>query len=378
MRKKITVFLFVFFFIFIDSGLLAQTAKNSWAFGFGGTYPKFISITTTSVEKSDNIGGFLSFQRNFNEYTSLRLKTSFLKMKSLSYKNLPRSNWINETTQLFAADFDFIYHFLPCSFITPYALLGFGAAFFTVDNAPTPSREGSHSNYQMNLGLGANLNFSSSWGIRVEVNYHTVNDNGLEGNSDLDEIKGILGSNGDTYMTFGVGVLYYFAKGEESGLCKELPTGVKEIIKEVPVVVEKKVTDTVFVKSVPYQRKLVLFGVNFEFDKATLRPESYPILEHVLNELKSHPDVRVEIRGYTDSIGTELYNLRLSKRRAEKVKKFLVENGIDPRRIYTKAMGESNPIRSNATKIGRAFNRRIEFKIFGTKKVNKESFQKND
>ena len=370
MRRNIVLFFVVFASLF-STNLLAQLSENSWSFGFGGTYPKFISITTTSVEKSDNIGGFLSFQRNFNEYTSLRLKTSFLKMKSLSYKNRIPSNWINETTDLFTADFDFIYHFIPCSFISPYALLGFGAAIFNVNNAPTPSREGAHSNYQMNLGVGANLNFSNNWAMRVEVNYHTVNDNGLEGNSDLDEIKGILGSNGDTYMTFGVGALYYFAKGEESDLCKELPVGVKEIIKEVPVVVEKKVTDTVFVKSVPYQKKLVLFGVNFEFDKATLRPESYPILDHVVKELKSHPDVRVEILGYTDSIGTELYNLRLSKRRAEKVKRFLIEQGISPSRIYTKAMGESNPIRSNATRIGRAFNRRIEFKIFGTRKVKK-------
>ncbi len=307
-------------------------------------------------------------QKNFNEHTTLRLKTSFLRMKSLSYKNRTPSNRINETTSLFSTDLDFLYHFIPYSVISPYMLLGFGATIFNVENAPTPSREGANSDYEMNLGLGANLNLSSDWAMRV---YHTVNDNGLEGNSDLDEIKGILGSNGDTYMTFCVGALYYFAKGEESDLCKELPVGVKEIIKEVPVVVEKKVTDTVFVKSVPYQKKLVLFGVNFEFDKATLRPESYPILDHVVKELKSHPDVRVEILGYTDSIGTELYNLRLSKRRAEKVKRFLIEQGISPSRIYTKAMGESNPIRSSATRIGRAFNRRIEFKIFGTRKVKK-------
>ncbi len=368
MRRNI-VLLFIVLAFTNYSNLLAQVPGNSWSFGFGGAYPKFISITTTSVEKSDNIGGFLSLQKNFNGYTSLRLKTSFLSMKSLSYKNRTPSNWIHETTDLFAADLDFIYHFIPCSFINPYALLGFGATIFNVNNAPTPAREGANSDYQMNLGLGANVKLGSNWGLKVEVNYHTVNDNGLEGNSDLDEIKGILGSNGDTYMTFGLGALYYFYKGEESNLCKEMPAGVKEVVKEVPVVVEKKVTDTVFVKPVPYQKKLVLFGVNFEFDKATLRPESYPILDHVVKELKEHPDVRVEILGYTDSIGTELYNLRLSKRRAEKVKRFLVSQGIAPSRIYTKAMGEANPIRSNATRIGRAFNRRIEFKIYGTSKV---------
>lgn len=349
----------------------AQIATDGWAFGFGGVYPKFVSITTTSVERSNNFGGYLSLRRDFTEHVSLRLKASYLKMKSLDYKNFSPPNWIHETTEALTADVDFIYNFVPCSFITPYALLGFGIINYDVNNAPTPSREGNHLDYQMNLGLGALWRINQDWGIRAEVNYKTVNDNGLEGNSELDETKGILGSNGDTYMTFGLGALYYFSQGKPSTLCGNLPSGVKEVIKEVPVKVEKIVVDTVYVKKKQYQRKIVLFGVNFEFDKATLRPESYPILEFVTKELKQYPDVRVEVLGYTDSIGPELYNIQLSKKRAETVKRFLVEHGIDANRIYVKGMGEANPVRSNATRIGRAFNRRIEFKIYGTKNISK-------
>jgi len=368
MEKKLLGILFLFV-IGVGIKINAQIAENSWAFGFGAVYPKFISITTTSVERSNNFGGFLSLRRDFNEHISLRLKASYLKMKSLDYKNFSPTNWIYETTNAFTADVDLIYNFVPCSFIAPYAMLGFGMINYDVNNAPTPSREGNHFDYQMNLGLGVLWKINSDWGLRAEINYHTVNDNSLEGNSEFDEIKGILGSNGDTYMTFSLGALYYFSQGEQSTLCNPLPSGLKEVIKEVPVEVEKIVVDTVYVQKTPYQRKMVLFGVNFEFDSATLRVESYPILENVIQELKEYPDVRIEIQGFTDSIGPELYNLRLSKRRAETVKKFLVSHGIDASRIYVKGMGESHPIKSNATKIGRAFNRRIEFKVYGKRDI---------
>jgi OOP family OmpA-OmpF porin len=76
---------------------------------------------------------------------------------------------------------------------------------------------------------------------------------------------------------------------------------------------------------------------------------------------QKNPGLRVEVQGFTDSIGTEEYNQGLSERRADAVRNYLVERGVDPKIISSKGYGESNPVASNDTKEGRALNRRVEF-----------------
>ncbi len=108
---------------------------------------------------------------------------------------------------------------------------------------------------------------------------------------------------------------------------------------------------------------VALRNIFFEFDKADLKPESYPELDRVVELMKKYPNIKVEIAGHTDSIGSEAYNLRLSQRRAEAVVKYLVSKGIDPSRLIAKGYGESQPIAPNDTEEGRALNRRVEFRI---------------
>lgn len=99
----------------------------------------------------------------------------------------------------------------------------------------------------------------------------------------------------------------------------------------------------------------------FDFDKYDIKPAAYPILDEALMVYEKNPGIKVEVQGYTDSIGTEEYNLGLSKRRADAVRDYLVSKGVDPTAISTKGYGESNPVASNDTKEGRALNRRVEF-----------------
>jgi len=105
---------------------------------------------------------------------------------------------------------------------------------------------------------------------------------------------------------------------------------------------------------------LVLEGVTFEFDKAVIRPQYYPILDQNIVALKEWGDVDVEVAGHTCSIGTEEYNLGLSQRRAEAVRNYLVSKGVSADRLTVRGYGESRPVASNATREGRAQNRRVE------------------
>jgi outer membrane protein OmpA-like peptidoglycan-associated protein len=112
----------------------------------------------------------------------------------------------------------------------------------------------------------------------------------------------------------------------------------------------------------PIDSQFVLQGVQFESGRATLTPDSYQVLDEVVRSLMAYPEVRVEIQGYTDSVGKASANLALSQRRADSVKQYLVNAGIDPTRVTARGLGEENPVASNTTPSGRAQNRRIEFK----------------
>jgi len=109
-----------------------------------------------------------------------------------------------------------------------------------------------------------------------------------------------------------------------------------------------------------------VFPINnifFDFDRATLRPESRNELANAIRFLAANPNLRIEIGGHTDSKGSDNYNLRLSERRAKAVYDYLVQNGVEPSRMQAYGYGERMPAASNSTDEGRQLNRRIEFKI---------------
>jgi len=114
------------------------------------------------------------------------------------------------------------------------------------------------------------------------------------------------------------------------------------------------------------QEKPFQFRVNlifFDFDSDKLRPESTADLQEAVRLLQEYPDLKVEIQGHTDSVGPADYNLRLSQRRAEAVKRYLVEHGISPDRLVAKGYGETHPVAPNDTEENRQKNRRVEFKV---------------
>jgi OOP family OmpA-OmpF porin len=110
----------------------------------------------------------------------------------------------------------------------------------------------------------------------------------------------------------------------------------------------------------PAPRKVAtLTGPQFDFDKATLRPEGREKVRAAADVLRGTSE-RVLVTGYTDSVGSDAYNLRLSERRAQTVRDALVADGVAANRIAAKGMGEANPLASNETAEGRAKNRRVD------------------
>jgi outer membrane protein OmpA-like peptidoglycan-associated protein len=110
-------------------------------------------------------------------------------------------------------------------------------------------------------------------------------------------------------------------------------------------------------------KTVVLKGVNFEFNKATLTDDSAPILQKAYNALIANADVKIVITGHTDNVGSKQYNQKLSLKRAQSVRNWLVKKGIASNRMRTVGRGFSEPVASNDTEEGRAENRRMEFYV---------------
>jgi outer membrane protein OmpA-like peptidoglycan-associated protein len=104
----------------------------------------------------------------------------------------------------------------------------------------------------------------------------------------------------------------------------------------------------------------VALYINFDTDKATIKPESKPIIDQIVKLLKDNPGLKVGIEGHTDSTGTAARNKTLSQQRAESVVSALVKVGIDAKRLSGKGWGQDKPIADNKTEEGRAKNRRVE------------------
>jgi outer membrane protein OmpA-like peptidoglycan-associated protein/tetratricopeptide (TPR) repeat protein len=130
-----------------------------------------------------------------------------------------------------------------------------------------------------------------------------------------------------------------------------LATGYQEVIKDVEL------------KNVAVGSIIVLRNIFFDFDKATLRPESTNELERLIKLLNDLPTLKIEISSHTDSKGSDSYNMTLSQARSESVVNYLISHGIAKDRLIAKGYGETKPMDTNDTDEGRQNNRRSEFKI---------------
>jgi OOP family OmpA-OmpF porin len=125
-----------------------------------------------------------------------------------------------------------------------------------------------------------------------------------------------------------------------------------------PIVFPK--ADTVKMGGMATATAAAYSNIQFEFDSSVLKTSSYPVLDATSADLRANSSTRT-LAGYASSEGTAAHNMRLSKDRANSVKTYLVNSGVDAKRLKVKAFGETHPIADNSTEEGRVQNSRVEF-----------------
>ena len=159
----------------------------------------------------------------------------------------------------------------------------------------------------------------------------------------------------DTNDWIGVGIAIGIVVGAASGwlICNAIPEA------EVAAVAEPEPEAAPPPPPVPRAR-VVLRGVNFDFDSAAPIEGSQAVLEVAAETLLANPEVRANVEGHTDAVGPAEYNRDLSRRRAEAVRDMLIAAGVDADRLDVVAHGEDRPLATNETADGRSINRRVQ------------------
>ncbi|MBW3511729.1 MULTISPECIES: OmpA family protein [Janthinobacterium] len=199
------------------------------------------------------------------------------------------------------------------------------------------------------LGLGLEYKFSEALALRGEVERYRLND--------------AVGNRGDADL-YSVSLVYKLGRpASATPAYQPAPEVAPVVAMPAPVIVAAPAPAPVSEK-VSFASEAL-----FDFDQSTLKPQGKAALDQLLGQL-SGMDLEVIVTvGHTDAVGPDAYNQKLSQRRAEAVKAYLVAQGVETNRVYTEGKGETQPVADNTSAAGRAKNRRVTVEVVGTKKV---------
>lgn len=370
--KKILMIFSLITLLFLPQEIRSQAYETSWTLNFGATYPRMIS--TNAEPDFLNYGVYAGIQKNFSESVGFRWTGRYIQT----------FNKIGASTRditIMIGQANLIYKFAPYDQITPYLQIGGGGFLSTVTNVDAGRPNDAILDFFLDLGAGMEFKLWPRFSFNAEVSFQSGQSQYMDGSPGTG-LGGILGQNADTWATLDVGWVWYFSTGDSAMPANVMYAGIRdaempdpvdydrieqivkdnvprEVIKEVVVPVEKESDASSRMSS---DDNWVLVGLNYDFGSARLSQEAYPILFHAALVMLKNPDMKVEIQGHTDNIGSEKYNQKLSLDRAKAVKNYLIARGVDARRMQVVGYGSKFPIADNKTAVGRSMNRRIEFK----------------
>ncbi|MCD7099806.1 OmpA family protein [Stenotrophomonas sp. MMGLT7] len=275
----------------------------------------------------------------------------------------------------YGASFDLRRHFIKEGRgWNPYLLAGLGyqRSEEEFDNFPSVNSPGQvkDGNFAAKVGAGLQTTFDNRVAVRAEVAYRgDFNDSSYHASNE-DWFGDVLASVGVVIPLGPAPAAPVVAPPPAAPSCADLDDdgdGVNNCDDRCP---DSQPGQTIGPDGCPVPVSIDLKGVNFDFDKSTLRPDAVSILSEASEILKRYPDLRVEVAGHTDSKGSDAYNQKLSERRASAVYNYLTSQGVDASRLVGPiGYGESRPIAPNTNPDGsdnpegRAKNRRTELNV---------------
>lgn len=199
------------------------------------------------------------------------------------------------------------------------------------------------------LGLGLEYKFSEALALRGEVERYRLND--------------AVGNRGDADL-YSVSLVYKLGRPASATPAYQPAPEVAPVVAMPAPVVVAAPAPTPVAEKVSFASEAL-----FDFDQSTLKPQGKAALDQLLGQLTGMDLEVIVTVGHTDAVGSDAYNQKLSQRRAEAVKAYLVTQGVETNRVYTEGKGETQPVADNTTAAGRAKNRRVTVEVVGTRKV---------
>jgi len=199
------------------------------------------------------------------------------------------------------------------------------------------------------LGLGLEYKFSEALALRGEVERYRLND--------------AVGNRGDADL-YSVSLVYKLGRPASATPAYQPAPEVAPVVAMPAPVIVAVPAPTPVAEKVSFASEAL-----FDFDQSTLKPQGKAALDQLLGQLTGMDLEVIVTVGHTDAVGSDAYNQKLSQRRAEAVKAYLVTQGVETNRVYTEGKGETQPVADNTTAAGRAKNRRVTVEVVGTRKV---------
>jgi len=250
-------------------------------------------------------------------------------------------DWGKGDAKVFIYKLDLIYHLtgiLPGDLIVPYLAAGPGMITWDPDRRDLDTDDDFLLNYGGGLKIFLTRNLALRADLRNVINFNQGDDRGSN-------------------FLYTAGLTYEIGGKEKVEVMEEAPAPEPE-----PAPAPAPVVTPPPPPAPKEQGSIIFRNIQFDLNKSNIKPESYPVLDEVVDYLKANPNVKMEVQGHTCNLGKAEYNLKLSDRRAASVKTYLVGKGVAADRLETKGYGLTMPVAPNDKEENRARNRRVEFK----------------